>query len=131
MIRRPPRSTRTDTLFPYTTLFRSPLVDQRLGEDVRELLLGITQDIDGKEARLLERLQAEGPAVEAEQDQGRIERYRIERVGGASQQHAVARARGDDGDVGGEAAHKVTTHQRGGGSGKARSGERVDVDWGD
>src|SRR3546814_6482321 len=26
MIRRPPRSTRTDTLFPYTTLFRSHLV---------------------------------------------------------------------------------------------------------
>src|SRR3546814_3383999 len=28
MIRRPPRSTRTDTLFPYTTLFRSPPVDR-------------------------------------------------------------------------------------------------------
>src|SRR3546814_12980279 len=27
MIRRPPRSTRTDTLFPYTTLFRSRLKD--------------------------------------------------------------------------------------------------------
>src|SRR3546814_1812622 len=27
MIRRPPRSTRTDTLFPYTTLFRSGLRD--------------------------------------------------------------------------------------------------------
>src|SRR3546814_7581854 len=27
MIRRPPRSTRTDTLFPYTTLFRSELVN--------------------------------------------------------------------------------------------------------
>src|SRR3546814_5332953 len=27
MIRRPPRSTRTDTLFPYTTLFRSDVVD--------------------------------------------------------------------------------------------------------
>src|SRR3546814_14236355 len=27
MIRRPPRSTRTDTLFPYTTLFRSPADD--------------------------------------------------------------------------------------------------------
>src|SRR3546814_10224014 len=27
MIRRPPRSTRTDTLFPYTTLFRSMLDD--------------------------------------------------------------------------------------------------------
>src|SRR3546814_4476326 len=26
MIRRPPRSTRTDTLFPYTTLFRSALI---------------------------------------------------------------------------------------------------------
>src|SRR3546814_5017019 len=26
MIRRPPRSTRTDTLFPYTTLFRSAVV---------------------------------------------------------------------------------------------------------
>src|SRR3546814_11877900 len=26
MIRRPPRSTRTDTLFPYTTLFRSDIV---------------------------------------------------------------------------------------------------------
>src|SRR3546814_4540717 len=25
MIRRPPRSTRTDALFPYTTLFRSPV----------------------------------------------------------------------------------------------------------
>src|SRR3546814_10121395 len=34
MIRRPPRSTRTDTLFPYTTLFRStapgPAGDRRL-----------------------------------------------------------------------------------------------------
>src|SRR3546814_14284406 len=33
MIRRPPRSTRTDTLFPYTTLFRS------IGPD--DVLLGI------------------------------------------------------------------------------------------
>src|SRR3546814_1535295 len=29
MIRRPPRSTRTDTLFPYTTLFRSALNKHR------------------------------------------------------------------------------------------------------
>src|SRR3546814_9785636 len=34
MIRRPPRSTRTDTLFPYTTLFRSHL----LGNLVERLL---------------------------------------------------------------------------------------------
>src|SRR3546814_17648872 len=32
MIRRPPRSTRTDTLFPYTTLFRSPLPRYRTGD---------------------------------------------------------------------------------------------------
>src|SRR3546814_1007210 len=31
MIRRPPRSTRTDTLFPYTTLFRSPEVSDLAG----------------------------------------------------------------------------------------------------
>src|SRR3546814_2224105 len=31
MIRRPPRSTRTDTLFPYTTLFRSPAGNGRAG----------------------------------------------------------------------------------------------------
>src|SRR3546814_5365280 len=30
MIRRPPRSTRTDTLFPYTTLFRSACVDNHV-----------------------------------------------------------------------------------------------------
>src|SRR3546814_3093396 len=29
MIRRPPRSTRTDTLFPYTTLFRSQELSSR------------------------------------------------------------------------------------------------------
>src|SRR3546814_16334288 len=41
MIRRPPRSTRTDTLFPYTTLVRSPwrthrrAVDDRTDDDCR------------------------------------------------------------------------------------------------
>src|SRR3546814_13012197 len=37
MIRRPPRSTRTDTLFPYTTLFRSPVVSA-VGPKGREAL---------------------------------------------------------------------------------------------
>src|SRR3546814_17101941 len=35
MIRRPPRSTRTDTLFPYTTLFRSEQRDHPLGVEAR------------------------------------------------------------------------------------------------
>src|SRR3546814_3593858 len=38
MIRRPPRSTRTDTLFPYTTLFRS-VVPHRHVAAVAEVLL--------------------------------------------------------------------------------------------
>src|SRR3546814_5690211 len=42
MIRRPPISTRTDTLFPYTTLFRSLALDPRLvlvGPDRRLLVI--------------------------------------------------------------------------------------------
>src|SRR3546814_12013851 len=37
MIRRPPRSTRTDTLFPYTTLFRSGCGKLRGWRDVRNV----------------------------------------------------------------------------------------------
>src|SRR3546814_18298854 len=35
MIRRPPRSTRTDTLFPYTTLFRSVARPERRNPEIR------------------------------------------------------------------------------------------------
>src|SRR3546814_5740674 len=43
MIRRPPRSTRTDTLFPYTTLFRSGFC--RIGiEPDRELVAAAASD---------------------------------------------------------------------------------------
>src|SRR3546814_17557871 len=38
MIRRPPRSTRTDTLFPYTTLFRSAV--KRLGGALARRIAG-------------------------------------------------------------------------------------------
>src|SRR3546814_19755973 len=40
MIRRPPRSTRTDTLFPYTTLFRSELYQSMLEEAIMEAKAG-------------------------------------------------------------------------------------------
>src|SRR3546814_6081420 len=40
MIRRPPRSTRTDTLFPYTTLFRSPGEEEAALEAGRLLFAG-------------------------------------------------------------------------------------------
>src|SRR3546814_4563511 len=39
MVRRPPRSTRTDTLFPYTTLFRS-----RTAVDHQHVASGVEQD---------------------------------------------------------------------------------------
>src|SRR3546814_11835799 len=59
MIRRPPRSTRTDTLFPYTTLFRSiflrigilaeqfgELRDRKVGGRIFERARGILVDAD-------------------------------------------------------------------------------------
>src|SRR3546814_13522064 len=83
MIRRPPRSTRTDTLFPYTTLFRSPeeillLVEAGLeldhrgyrlpsfgrvdeGADDRGLLAGAVERLlDRDHVRILGRLTEEG-----------------------------------------------------------------------
>src|SRR3546814_15378155 len=54
MIRRPPRSTRNDTLFPYTTLFRSEAVEKRrtFDEKMRVMFTGesigaMVLDIDG------------------------------------------------------------------------------------
>src|SRR3546814_9247065 len=47
MIRRPPRSTRTDTLFPYTTLFRS-------GEDARTLRKRLDRPVSAAGAFLSE-----------------------------------------------------------------------------
>src|SRR3546814_8188 len=46
MIRRPPRSTRTDTLFPYTTLFRS-----------------LAAEVVGDEAAALDAVRSRKPAV--------------------------------------------------------------------
>src|SRR3546814_13604083 len=58
MIRRPPRSTRTDTLFPYTTLFRSVHVggaqvrpDERPDVDGRASGLETLRDRSGRRAR--------------------------------------------------------------------------------
>src|SRR3546814_12602304 len=42
MIRRPPRSTRTDTLFPYTTLFRSTF--KALASPIRRQILDDLKD---------------------------------------------------------------------------------------
>src|SRR3546814_9344678 len=46
MIRRPPRSTRTDTLFPYTTLFRSVQLQARAVTDFDDFLGNIEYFVD-------------------------------------------------------------------------------------
>src|SRR3546814_16800560 len=48
MIRRPPRSTRTDTLFPYTTLFRSFDPTEQVAEAVVALLAERGELDDGR-----------------------------------------------------------------------------------
>src|SRR3546814_11406116 len=55
MIRRPPRSTLTDTLFPYTTLFRS---ERRLIEEAPQLLVAvvIVEASTGEQHRAVEQL---------------------------------------------------------------------------
>src|SRR3546814_9273992 len=63
MIRRPPRSTRTDTLFPYTTLFRSRVV----------LVLGINE-------RGQELVRGRGSAITGEHIQGDIWISRHQRI---------------------------------------------------
>src|SRR3546814_2377568 len=57
MIRRPPRSTRTDTLFPYTTLFRSCIHRDVVEVDAEAVALGVAvgeqpalQHLVGREA---------------------------------------------------------------------------------
>src|SRR3546814_19363138 len=48
MIRRPPRSTRTDTLFPYTTLFRSATERLSIGDQsVETTPLTVAYEVSG------------------------------------------------------------------------------------
>src|SRR3546814_19955667 len=101
MIRRPPRSTRTDTLFPYTTLFRSEERQRIVGENdflitrrLRALLAcrqqGIAQRhqrIDGACQMALARqrlrlgaIQTQHPARRLVLASGRARWYRNQRV---------------------------------------------------
>src|SRR3546814_14047932 len=63
MIRRPPRSTRTDTLFPYTTLFRS---DGHCGQAIQPVCqvhrIARADDDKGRED-IIKRPQIDGRAI--------------------------------------------------------------------
>src|SRR3546814_11563026 len=66
MIRRPPRSTRTDTLFPYTTLFRSCAGAKRIlivGDTVTEIIGEISRRIGDSISDLLMQFIAIASAV--------------------------------------------------------------------
>src|SRR3546814_8209925 len=72
MIRRPPRSTRTDTLFPYTTLFRS----HRLSHDLRDAVHGGT--VEDRLHIRVERRILDGPAQMWRQSSTRSEEHTSE-----------------------------------------------------
>src|SRR3546814_7539769 len=78
MIRRPPRSTRTDTLFPYTTLFRSPFAGP---EAVLAYLSRYTHRVAISNSRLL-RFDEEGVTF----------RYKDYRKSGAGRQQVMTLA---------------------------------------
>src|SRR3546814_1932302 len=79
MIRRPPRSTRTDTLFPYTTLFRSPLAPR--GQRIRIRAEARQRSIAGRRRDDVERHRR---AVIAELGQVRPELPDLNQCGHAS-----------------------------------------------
>src|SRR3546814_20573370 len=67
MIRRPPRSTRTDTLFPYTTLFRSAAAElgvtpTAISHQIRQLEAGLDVALFVRQTRKVV-LTAEGRAL--------------------------------------------------------------------
>src|SRR3546814_3933801 len=69
MIRRPPRSTRTDTLFPYTTLFRSQEVQRQQQQDDRHHL---DRDLGQREVgrRQVDEADRDDEADDADHDEG-------------------------------------------------------------
>src|SRR3546814_3435510 len=87
MIRRPPRTTRTDTLFPYTTLFRSDR-----GGDAREAgqhdeahrRVGGAQRLDAGEARGMAELEVDHRIVGPPAGE-----QRLERVGAGRDAHLI------------------------------------------
>src|SRR3546814_13497927 len=83
MIRRPPRSTRTDTLFPYTTLFRS--VDDRAV--VTALAVDQHEDMDARKAA---KARGARQAVERRAAHGRRLEGRHELRQRVAQLHAAA-----------------------------------------
>src|SRR3546814_14921341 len=102
MIRRPPRSTRTDTLVPYTTLFRShPALDTedvRRRDDLGALLHhGDGKPLDAARAGLQGFGDLRGQLVPLGHVAGR--RYRLPRPARRRDRHRLVRYANDSDDV--------------------------------
>src|SRR3546814_20211966 len=78
MLLRPPRTTRTDTLVPYTTLFRSQAtqVDRVLGERAATIQRHAAEHALGRGETLLRRLPGIEEIAEHVDEAGALERHR-------------------------------------------------------
>src|SRR3546814_21080214 len=93
MIRRPPRSTRTDTLFPYTTLFRSvrPAGERDLRADAGRLvgLVARAAEAGTHVLRLAAEQRVDGVVDTAEV--GRLDLHVVRRTGLGEQVYVLQR----------------------------------------
>src|SRR3546814_2656152 len=112
MIRRPPRSTRTDTLFPYTTLFRSRSRRARPGEKLAEHQVGRPY------RRGQQELESAGAALLAPQP------HRQRRHKEDQQQRHPLEQRAYVGDVAGEEGLHPEEHEEADGEEDAEEDER-------
>src|SRR3546814_10359726 len=87
MIRRPPISTRTDTLFPYTTLFRS--IIEEAEEKARKVLTEHMDDLHRASKALLEFETLSGDEVQTILDGGHIDRSDESRPGPTGRRSSV------------------------------------------
>src|SRR3546814_274625 len=109
-MRRPPRSTRTDTLFPYTTLFRSLQprttgagTDDQGEVDAVEDLLGVVADLDRGQVRERAVVELHHDALERLQGRGDLEQSQLDGpvaqgATGQTEEQAVADLAGGAGD---------------------------------
>src|SRR3546814_3747718 len=95
MIRRPPRSTRTDTLFPYTTLFRSRLAE------VDAVVARVLRLVDHRR-RVQQRLGGNAADVEADATELRmtLDQHGVEAEVGRAERCGVAAGAGAEDDDG-------------------------------
>src|SRR3546814_13221209 len=124
MIRRPPRSTRTDSLFPYSTLFRSgsdaPADAQFVGDDVAER--GLAQPGRAEDQHVVERFTAAFGGLDVDRQllaHRLLAEVFIQPFGPDAGLDGLVLARGVGGD---DAVVGPAPDRKGGGSGKGGCG---------